>query len=137
MKAKLSVYRNLNNGLLSIKYKGLVVGHCTAICLEYVSLHTNRAGCKRVFEGGNKEVCGWAKGLYSECIGFQPYKGRHMPLKGGIADTMAWDKRIHFDPKRGLDWIDEDGYVVEKLAYMSIHSDGYMEGADYADGMGL
>ena len=43
------VYRNLNNGKLSIKNtEGLVVGHCDAIMLTTVEFKVNRKGVARV-----------------------------------------------------------------------------------------
>jgi len=127
-----SVYRNISNGTLSVKHKGLVVGHCDHIEMEDVSLHVNKAGAKRILNGGNKEVVAWATGFPTVIEGFLPYKGRNLPplITRYTFECLGWDKGIYFNPKKGVNWLDEDGYVIEKLGYIEVRANGRMNGAE-------
>ena len=71
------VYRNLNNGKLSIKNtEGLVVGHCDAIMLTTVEFKVNRKGVARVQKNKRKEVIATANGNIATLKGFVSFKGR-------------------------------------------------------------
>ena len=61
-----SVYRNLNNGKLSVKNnKGLVVGHCDTITLFGVKFNVNKQGLKPVYNFNAEQV--------AKKITFNPY----------------------------------------------------------------
>ena len=71
------VYRNLNNGKLSIKNtEGLVVGHCDVITLTSVEFKVNRKGVERVRKNKRKEVVATANGNIVGAEGFVSFKGR-------------------------------------------------------------
>jgi hypothetical protein len=126
------VYRNVSNGKLSVRCKGLVRGHCSYIELEGVSLHVNKAGAKRIMDGGNKEVVAWATGHIVDIHDFEPYLDRKIPPKipRYTYDGTGWDKGIFFNPKKGVNWIDEDGFVLSELTMLVINNNGTMWGVE-------
>ena len=70
------VYRNLNNGKLSIKNScGLVVGHCDAITLTSVEFKVNRKGVERIRNNRRKEVVATANGNIVSAEGFVSLTG--------------------------------------------------------------
>ena len=72
------VYRNLNNGKLSIKNtEGLVVGHCDSIYLTSVEFKVNRKGVERIRKNKRKEVVATANGNIANAEGFVSFKGRY------------------------------------------------------------
>ena len=80
------VYRNLNNGKLSIKNScGLVVGHCDAITLTSVEFKVNRKGVERIRNNRRKEVVATANGNIVSAEGFVSFKGRY------IEELSAYD----------------------------------------------
>ena len=75
--SRYSVYRNLNNGKLSVRdNKGLVVGHCDAITLFGVRFNVNKKGLKRIRETKRKEVVAVASGQVLSAYNFITYKNR-------------------------------------------------------------
>ncbi len=61
---KVQVYRNLNNGSLSIKQNGLVVGHADIIALSEVKFIVNQKGRERVLREGRKNVHAFVEGYF-------------------------------------------------------------------------
>lgn len=72
------VYRNLNNGKLSIMNAkdGLVVGHADAILMQGVEFKVSQKGRERVIKEGKKNVHAFTVGQIIETVGFESYKGR-------------------------------------------------------------
>ena len=102
-----SVYRNLNNGKLSVKNnKGLVVGHCDTITLFGVKFNVNKQGLKRIRKTKRKEVVAVANGQVMSVYNFTSYKGResiekfklrdYKPVYNFNAEKVA--KKITFNP---------------------------------------
>ena len=72
------VYRNLNNGKLSIiNTEGLVVGHCDSIYLTSVEFKVSRKGVERIRKNRRKEVVATANGNIANAEGFVSFKGRY------------------------------------------------------------
>jgi len=76
---KVSVYRNVTNGKLSIKYKNKVVGHCDEITMTGCIFSINKAGQKRVRDSGQKNVHALISGTILNCKGFNPFRFRELP----------------------------------------------------------
>lgn len=81
---KVQVYRNLNNGLLSIQQNGLVVAHVPSCNLLNVVFKVQGGGRKRVLEQRRKNVHAYAVGTYTEApqtgdqaVTYCPYKAAH------------------------------------------------------------
>lgn len=81
---KVEVYRNLQNGRLSIRQKGLVVAYADYVYLNEVEFVVREAGLKKVRGTGQKNVHAFAKGYLSEpqpgifaydkCVTYNPFK---------------------------------------------------------------
>ena len=79
------VYKNLNNGLFSIKQAGLVVAHVESVTLSDVIFKVNQAGRNRVLKERQKNVHAFAIGLVESvntinntdgavAVSYDPYK---------------------------------------------------------------
>lgn len=85
-KQRISVYKNLNNGLFSIKdpKSGLVVAHGENFVVVNGEPFVSETGRQRVLDSGVKGVHAWIKGYY-----------------GGEADKWpdgVWDVEAYYDP---------------------------------------
>jgi FMN-dependent NADH-azoreductase len=60
---KVRVYRNLNNGLWSVKASDQLVVHVPTIHLANVTFHVSKSGRNRVRQKKQREVHAWAQGL--------------------------------------------------------------------------
>ena len=105
--SRYSVYRNLNNGKLSVRdNKGLVVGHCDAITLFGVKFNVNKKGLKRIRETKRKEVVAVASGQVMSAYNFTRYKDRQSLERFKLVDykpvynfnSMQVAKKITFNP---------------------------------------
>jgi hypothetical protein len=145
--SRYSVYRNLNNGKLSVRdNKGLVVGHCDAITLFGVRFNVNKKGLKRIRETKRKEVVAVANGQVLSAYNFTTYKNResldtfklhdYRPVyehRNFVVNQIA--KKITFNPythdkfrawtsldNNAASWEVDDAYLV------AIDKDGRMLG---------
>ena len=145
--SRYSVYRNLNNGKLSVRdNKGLVVGHCDAITLFGVKFNVNKKGLKRIRETKRKEVVAVASGQVLSAYNFTTYKNResldtfklhdYRPVyehRNFVVNQIA--KKITFNPythdkfrawtsldNNAASWEVDDAYLV------AIDKDGRMLG---------
>ena len=64
--AKVLVYRNLHNGLWSIKQDGLVKAHATELTLYNCNMYVNRKGRQRVLREQRKNVHAGIKGYLKD-----------------------------------------------------------------------
>lgn len=53
---KVMIYKNLHNGLFSVKQNGLVVAHVESFCMDSVSFKVSEAGRQRVLKEKKKNV---------------------------------------------------------------------------------
>jgi len=142
--SRYSVYRNLNNGKLSVRdNKGLVVGHCDAITLFGVRFNVNKKGLKRIRETKRKEVVAVASGQVLSAYNFTRYKDRQSLERFKLVDykpvynfnSMQVAKKITFNPythdkfrawtsldNNAASWEVDDAYLV------AIDKDGRMLG---------
>lgn len=105
------VYRNLNNGLWSIKQRvggqWQVVGHCSACVLlgasPYISAKRHAA-----VQDGHREVFAWLSGDVADVVGFVSFKGRQLSQSNATAADLS--SRITFHPKgdsmRGFHYVE-------------------------------
>lgn len=85
---KVDVYRNLHNGMYSIKarsgnFKGLVVAHANQVWLDDVEFVVSEAGRARVLREKKKYVHAFVRGTLSSFIGFD---------RQGLADGI-WNHK--------------------------------------------
>lgn len=73
------IYKNLHNGLWSIKCKktGLVVGHAEAIIMQDVQPKVSEAGRRRVLATRSKVVHAYIAGDILHTFGFTSFRGRN------------------------------------------------------------
>jgi hypothetical protein len=113
------VYKNLNNGLWSIKQrvggKWVVVGHASRVGLISVTPYVSDKRHDHVRQGNHREVFAWLVGTLEYVEGFQSYQDRSPVINGGI--NYGWEdsddlSKVTFHPfaeeKRGFFW-DYDG----------------------------
>ena len=92
---QVSIYRNLHNGLISIKSasSGLVLGHAKSVDIARADFIVHEAGRQRVLRNKQKNVHAYVKGFLLNTTGFKPYKGRSLgPVYDALDDTR-WQCR--------------------------------------------
>ncbi len=101
---KYGIYRNLNNGKLSIKESksGLVVGHADSVRILKANFRVSESGVMKIRERKQKAVVATVHGFLSALEGFKAFKGRELTLTSAIgksAFTSASDAtRVAFNP---------------------------------------
>lgn len=107
------VYKNLNNGLISIQCKEtrLVMGHCRKISLEDATFLVNEAGRQRVLRDKRKNVHAYAEGRVISTEGLQSFRNRSVatasltpPVKGAI--------KVKYNPYKYSSFVTESGNPV-------------------------
>lgn len=99
------VYRNLNNGLWSVRHKGKVIAHAEFVCIKPIKFHVGESGRKRVLKKKQKNVHAWVKG---ELIGMskkKPKAGKEITY-----DPYAWpaNQSGYFFSKNGTEVFPDD-----------------------------
>ena len=130
---KVSVYRNLHNGLISIKSasSGLVLGHAKSVDISGADFVVNEAGRQRVLRDRQKNVHAYVKGLLLNTIGFTPYKGRSLQrckALGAIHSTYK-DTIVSYNPyKQPYFVIKGTTDKVSKARLCTVSHDGIISG---------
>lgn len=126
-KGKFAVYRNLNNGFLSIQdvKSGLVIGHCDNIKMTKVSFKVSNKGVEKIRRRGVKSVVAKVVGQIAKINNFVAYKGRsHGPYL--VDDFKAGKKQVFFDPYKWGGFVDKNNQILEKCNNILIRKDGQM-----------
>lgn len=94
---KVEVYRNLHNGLLSIRdaKSKRVIGHAESVCIGNVTLRVSEAGRQRAVREGRRNVHAFAVGIELDTalsvagprITYNPFRAPHFHVAG--TDTAA------------------------------------------------
>jgi hypothetical protein len=108
------IYKNLHNGMFSIRQGGLVVAHVFSVELDNVSFKVSETGRQRVIKDKVKNVHAFIIGMvrtinkvsknsYISQITYNPYKMPHFHYKGGMF-KLELDKSeiIHCDTVGGV-----------------------------------
>jgi len=132
------VYRNLNNGLISIQdlSTGLVLGHASAVDLQEASFIVREAGRQQVIKEKRKNVHAFVRGKVIDVRNFKPFKGRGE----GIEDDSpyAWmnstklqrgsmlvtTTRVSYNPYKAPHFVTPEGDEVDYAQLCTIQSDG-------------
>jgi hypothetical protein len=135
---RVQVYRNLNNGLISIQdlSTGLVLGHASAIDLQEASFIVREAGRQQVIKEKRKNVHAFVRGKVIDVRNFKPFKGRGE----GIEDDSpyAWmnstklqrgsmlvtTTRVSYNPYKAPHFVTPEGDEVDYAQLCTIQSDG-------------
>ena len=108
------IYKNLHNGLFSVKQGGLVVAHIESVLLASVSFKVNESGRERVIKEQKKNVHAFIIGyvlnvnhtpmsLLKRAISYNPYKYNYFYFKDN--DSIAKlnnNNLVYCDSKKGL-----------------------------------
>tara|TARA_R110002153_G_scaffold38558_1_gene111879 strand:- start:160 stop:567 length:408 start_codon:yes stop_codon:yes gene_type:complete len=130
---KVSVYRNLHNGLISIKSasSGLVLGHAKSVDISGADFVVNEAGRQRVLKEKRKNVHAYVKGLLLNTIGFMPYKGRSLQrctALGAIHSTYK-DTIVSYNPYKQPNFVIKGTTdKVSKARLCTVSYDGIISG---------
>lgn len=123
------VYRNLNNGLLSIMESKtrLVVGHCESVTLEGVTFKVNANQRAKVIAQGVKNVHAFVIGHISALTGFKAYKGRKVQLTiESLSDEPT--RPIYYNPFKVAQFVDKvQGVPVYESLKATINEKGHIK----------
>ena len=128
---KVSVYRNLHNGLISIKSasSGLVLGHAESVDIAWADFVVNEAGRQRVLREKQKNVHAYVKGLLLNTIGFKPYKGRSLGPVYGSLDTIHKVTIVSYNPYKAPHFVIKGtSDKVSKASLCTVSHDGTISG---------
>ena len=128
---KVSVYRNLHNGLISIKSasSGLVLGHAKSVDIAWADFVVNEAGRQRVLKDRQKNVHAYVKGLLLNTIGFKPYKGRSLGPVYGALDTIHKVTIVSYNPYKAPHFVIKGtSDKVTKASLCTVSHDGTISG---------
>jgi len=126
-----SIYRNLHNGLISIKSasSGLVLGHAKSVDIVGADFVVNEGGRQRVLKDKQKNVHAYVKGLLLNTSGFKPYKGRSIgPAYGAILPSHK-DIVISYNPYKAPHFVIKGtSDKVSKASLCTVSCDGIIAG---------
>ena len=103
------VYRNLNNGVWSVRYKGKVIFHLPDLFLVNVTFHVQPAGRDKTRKNKHKNVHAYAKG---ELVAMGKY---------GLSGTY---RQVSYDPYINDTFVDAKGREVHKAVSAYFSQDG-------------
>ena len=128
---QVSIYRNLHNGLISIKSdsSGLVLGHAKSVDIVGADFVVNEAGRQRVLKEKQKNVHAYVKGLLLNTIGFKPYKGRSLGPAYGALDTIHKVTVVSYNPYKAPHFVIKGtSDKVTKASLCTVSHDGTIAG---------
>ena len=130
---KLRIYRNLNNGLISVQRRvsgrWLVIGHCDEIQLHNAYFHVNENQRRKVLETRRKNVHAFIYGYYkypSDIVNLRPYKGRWRPDSA----TESWIsphwqmEMVRYNPYMYDSFVTVDEVPVRRANWVACRSNG-------------
>lgn len=100
---KVEVYRNLHNGMLSIRDAKTkhVVGHANRVTLADATFHVSQAGRERVLREKRKNVHAVVRGTLVSFLLGGSYKGRNLPSyipEGEVPQFAMSDVQVKYNP---------------------------------------
>jgi len=126
-----SIYRNLHNGLISIKSasSGLVLGHAQSVDVAWADFVVNESGRQRVLRDKQKNVHAYVKGLLLNTSGFKPYKGRSIGPVYGALDTIHKATVVSYNPYKAPHFVIKGtSDKVSKASLCTVSHDGIIAG---------
>jgi len=132
------VYRNLNNGLISIQdlSTGLVLGHASAVDLQEASFIVREAGRQQVIKEKRKNVHAFVRGKVIDVRNFKPFKGRGEGIEDDSpyawmnstklqrGSMMVTTTRVSYNPYKAPHFVTPEGDEVDYAQLCTIQSDG-------------
>lgn len=102
LRGTVEVYRNLHNGLWSVRQKGRIVGHVERVLIYQPRFVVQESGRQRVLASGKKNVHAFVRGQYS------PLPAKYMDK------TLKHHERASYDPyKRDRFFMVDNGKPIE------------------------
>lgn len=113
-KQKVEVYKNLHNGLFSVRQNGLVVAHVDSIVLSYPQIKVNQKGRLRVIKENKKNVHAFLIGFPNSvnccftntgkhAITYNPYRFQTFVYKNGLHDVYPTnDNKLYLSTCQGV-----------------------------------
>ena len=126
-----SIYRNLHNGLISIKSasSGLVLGHAKSVDIAWADFVVHEAGRQRVLKDKQKNVHAYVKGLLLNTSGFKPYKGRSIGPVYGALDTIHKATVVSYNPYKAPHFVIKGtSDKASKASLCTVSCDGIIAG---------
>ena len=126
-----SIYRNLHNGLISIKSasSGLVLGHAQSVDVAWADFVVNESGRQRVLKDKQKNVHAYVKGLLLNTSCFKPYKGRSIGPVYGALDTIHKATVVSYNPYKAPHFVIKGtSDKVSKASLCTVSHDGIIAG---------
>ena len=126
-----SIYRNLHNGLISIKSasSGLVLGHAKSVDIAWADFIVHEAGRQRVLKDKQKNVHAYVKGLLLNTTGFKPYKRRSLGPVYGALDTIHKATVVSYNPYKAPHFVIKGtSDKVSKSSLCTVSHDGIIAG---------
>jgi len=138
---RVQVYRNLNNGLISIQdlSTGLVLGHASAVDLEEANFIVREAGRQQVIREQRKNVHAFVRGKVVDVLNFQPFKGRgthlydEIPYESDIStrlqrgSMLGTTTKVSYNPYKAPHFTTPEGDEVDYAHLCTIQSDGIIQ----------
>ena len=139
---RVQVYRNLNNGLISIQdlSTGLVLGHAYAIDLEEANFIVREAGRQQVIREQRKNVHAFVRGKVVDVLNFQPFKGRgkhlydEIPYESDVYSRLqrgsmvgGTTTKVSYNPYKAPHFVTPEGDEVDYANLCTIQSDGIIQ----------
>lgn len=123
------VYRNINNGLISIaeRRSGLVVAHCDSVTMQSVAFRVSDKGRQRVIKEQRKNVHAFAIGRVIDVEGLRPYKGRNLDSGLSVVEDSDMPTVITYNPYKAAQFVEmETSKPVFRAQFAKIHRTGAM-----------
>ena len=140
---RVQVYRNLNNGLISIQdlSTGLVLGHASAVDLQRATFIVREAGRQQVLKEKRKNVHAFVRGKVVDVLNFQSFKGRGTDIKdnrnygrcvstklqrdscNGCSNVVTTTK-VSYNPYKAPHFVTPEGDEVDYAHLCTIQSNG-------------
>ena len=133
---RVQVYRNLNNGLISIQdlSTGLVLGHASAVDMEEANFIVREAGRQQVIREQRKNVHAFVRGKVVDVRNFKPFKGRRVggwtgacSLVGLQGSSMYTTTKVSYNPYKAPHFTTPEGDEVDYAHLCTIQSDGIIQ----------
>ena len=139
---RVQVYRNLNNGLISIQdlSTGLVLGHASAVDLKEATFIVREAGRQQVIREQRKNVHAFVQGKVVDVLNFQPFKGRgkhlydEIPYESDIYSRLqrgsmvgGTTTKVSYNPYKAPHFVTPEGDEVDYAHLCTVQSDGKIQ----------
>ena len=139
---RVQVYRNLNNGLISIQdlSTGLVLGHAYAIDLEEANFIVREAGRQQVIREQRKNVHAFVRGKVVDVLNFQPFKGRgkhlydEIPYESDVYSRLqrgsmvgGTTTKVSYNPYKAPHFVTPEGDEVDYAHLCTVQSNGVIQ----------